>query len=136
MGGNYTFVDICILNIFWLLDEVCVLDGLYDLDGAYPVDVDYALDEDYILDGTCMGGAGVFFVLGGYRVVERGLYVLIGCVLFVFRFFMYSVLVVVIGLGMVCVVLLGCLGVRGGLSFGCVFGFGCRLCFGCGLELG
>ena len=49
---------------------------------------------------------------------------------------MHTVLVVVIGLGRVCVMLLGCLGVRGGLSFGCVFCFGCRLCFGCGLDLG
>ena len=49
---------------------------------------------------------------------------------------MHAVLVVVIGLGRVCVMLLGCLGVRGGLSFGCVFCFGCRLCFGCDLGLG
>ena len=84
LDENYTLVGICVLNIFWFLDEVCVLDGLYNLGEAFPVDGDCALDEDYILDETCMGGAGVFFVLGGYRVVGRVLYFLIGWVKGVF----------------------------------------------------
>ena len=85
LDENYTLVGICVLNIFWFLDAVCVLDGFYNLDEAYLVDEDCALDEGYILDENCIvGGAGVFFVLGGYRVVGRVLYFLIGWVKGVF----------------------------------------------------
>ena len=67
------------------MDEIYVLGGLYDLGEAYPLDEDCALGGGYILDeNSVVGGAKYVFVLGGYLVVGRVLYFLIGWVTSVF----------------------------------------------------
>jgi hypothetical protein len=69
----------CVLSIFWFLDEVYVLGGFYILDEAHPFDVDCVLGEDYIWDENyIVGGAGVFCVLCESHVVGRLLYFLVG----------------------------------------------------------